>query len=301
MKIMKRYILIASAFMLAVTACNKELDILPQQSVAEESALSSDANVKKVLNGAYDAVASGSLLGGDMQLFSELLAADGEIRWEGTYNQPREVWNKAILTTNSFVNSMWLEAYNTINISNNILSAIDVVNENDQDRIKGEALYIRGLMYFELVKLFAKPYSAGNVSTNLGLPIVLEPTRAITEASFVARSTVEQTYTQILNDLTQAETLLPETNSVFAQKVAAAAMLSRVYLQMANYEGARDAADRAISYGKQTVVTPFGKAFNSGRLLETDNPSPSPEDIFRIMVSSQDGSNSMHLYWSITK
>ena len=301
MKIMKRYILIASAFMLTTTACNKELDILPQQSVAEESALSSDANVKKVLNGAYDAIASASLLGGDMQLFSELFAADGEIRWEGTYNQPREVWNKAILTTNSFVNAMWLDGYNAINISNNILSAIDVVNENDQDRVKGEALYIRGLMYFELVKLFAKPYSAGNVSSNPGLPIVLEPTRAINESSYVARSTVEQTYTQIINDLTQAEALLPETNSVYAQKVAAAAMLSRVYLQMADYEGARDAADRAISYGKQSIVTPYGKAFNSGRLLETDNASPSPEDIFRIMVSSQDGSNSMHLYWSITK
>ena len=71
---MKRYILIASAFMLTATACNKELDILPQQSVAEESALSSDANVKKVLNGAYDAIASASLLGGDMQLFSELIS-----------------------------------------------------------------------------------------------------------------------------------------------------------------------------------------------------------------------------------
>ena len=300
MKIMKRYILIASAFMLVATACNKELDILPQQSVAEETALNSDANIKKVLNGAYDAIASGSLLGGDMQLFSELFAADGEIRWEGTYNQPREVWNKSILTTNSYVNAMWLEGYSTINISNNILSAIDVVNENDRDRVKGEALFIRGLMYFELVKLFAKPYSDGNVSGNLGIPIVLEPTRAINEASYVARSTVEQTYTQIISDLTQAETLLPETNSVFAQKVAAAAMLSRVYLQMANYEGARDAADRAIGYDRQSIVTPYGKAFNSGRLVETDNAAPSPEDIFRIMVSSQDGANSMHLYWSIT-
>ncbi len=298
MKNMKKYIavLFASSF-LFLAGCDKQLDILPEQSVAESVVLVSDANVKKALNGAYDGLSSGSFLGGELQLFSELLAKDGEITWEGTYNQPREVANKAILVNNSFVSGNWLAGYNTINLANNILSAIDVVNEPDRNRVKGEALFLRGLSYFELVKLFAQPYAAGG--NNPGMPLVLTPTRKVDEASYVPRSTVEQTYAQILADLTEAESLLPETNGNYAQKPAAAAMLSRVYLQMANYEGARDAANRAITYGRHRLVTPYAKAFNNGRLSATDAETLSPEDIFRIMVSSQDGVNYMHLYFSI--
>ena len=74
---MKKYISIFIALGVSFASCDKKLDLLPQQSVAEEVALSSDANVKKVLNGAYDALSSGDLYGGSLFLYSELLAAGG--------------------------------------------------------------------------------------------------------------------------------------------------------------------------------------------------------------------------------
>ena len=287
---MKKYIIILSlAFFIS---CGKKLDLLPRQSVAEEIALNSDVNVKKVLNGAYDALSSANLYGGNVFLYSELLGANGEIRWEGTFNQPREIWQKAILTTNSFVTSTWLQSYYTINIANNVLSAINVVNAADQNRVKGEAQFIRGSVYFELVKLFARPYSAGNTNSNMGVPLILQPTRGIDESSYVARSSVEATYAQIIADLTEAENLLPNTNGVYATKSAAATMLSRVYLQMGRYADARDAADRAIvaATGK-SLTTTYAAAFN--------NTSNSTEYIFAMQVTAQDGANTMHLYWSI--
>ena len=69
---MKKYISIFIALGVTFASCDKKLDLLPQQSVAEEVALSSDANVKKVLNGAYDALSSGDLYGGSLFLYSEL-------------------------------------------------------------------------------------------------------------------------------------------------------------------------------------------------------------------------------------
>jgi|APDOM4702015191_1054821.scaffolds.fasta_scaffold12412_2 tetratricopeptide (TPR) repeat protein len=291
---MKRSIISLLIFSILIASCSKKLDLLPQQSLAEEVALNSDANIKKVLNGAYDAVSDGDLYGGNVLLYSELLGANDEIRWEGTFNQPREIWLKAMITTNSFIRDTWLEAYDVINISNNILSAINVVNTADQNRVKGEALFLRGAMYFELVKLYAKPYSAGSVTSNKGLPIVLTPTRGIDEASYVPRSTVEQTYTQILADLTEAENLLPNTNSVFANKAVAAGMLSRVYLQMEKFPEARDAANRAI-----TVATGAGKTLTSTYAAAFNNTANSSEDLFDMQISSQDGTNNMHLYWSI--
>ena len=275
----------------ALCACDKELDLVPKQDVEESVVLSSDANVKRALNGAYDALSSGSFLGGDLQLYSELLAADAEITWTGTYNQPREVFGKNILTNNSFVTATWGAGYNTINIANNVLSGISVVADADKNRVRGEALFIRGVSFFELVKLFALPYSAGNVTSNLGIPIVLTPTRGIGDSSFVSRKTIEETYAQIIADLTTAESLVPNNNSVYATKRAAAGYLSRVYLQMGRYAEARDAANRAINYGGRSLTPDFMDAFNNDGL--------SSEDIFAIEVNDQDGSNDMHLFYSI--
>jgi tetratricopeptide (TPR) repeat protein len=288
---MKKLIIIlitAGAFF--VSSCGKKLDIQPIQSISQEEALSNDQNIKKILNGAYDGLSNASLLGGDLQLFSELLAADGEITWVGTFNQPREIFGKNIITTNSYVTATWNAGYSTINVCNNVLSAIDKVVPDDQDRVRGEALFIRGLVYFELIELYAKPYSAG-ANSGPGIPIVLEPTTGITEASYVSRNTIEEVYQQILSDLTTAEGLLPDENDVYATNSAAAAILSRVYLQMGNFAAAGEAANRVIGYGAQSLVTNYYEAFNNDDL--------SREDVFAIDENDQDNTNDMQLFWSV--
>jgi len=288
-------------FVLGLVACNGDLDIKPQQSLDQSVALSNDANVKKVLLGAYDGISGfsqalgsyGFLWGGDILMFSELLAADGELTWVGTYNQPREVYGKKILTNNSFTRANWTGGYYTINICNNILEAIDKVNEDDRDRVKGEALFIRGAVYFELVRFFGQSYSAGNTSSNLAVPIVLKGTTKIDESSFVKRATVEEVYQQVLSDLTEAEALLPDENDVYATKSVAAAILSRVYLGMADYTNAAAAADRVIGSGLFELTPTYEGAFN--------NSSNSTEDIFAMQVNEQDGNNDMQLYWSTSE
>jgi len=242
---MKKLIILFTAVAMFMVSCSKKLDIDPTQNVNEDLVFTSDANIKAALNGAYDIVSNSYVLGGDMQLYSELLGADDEITWVGTFNQPDEIFSKSILTNNSYVRDTWSQSYRAINICNNILANISIVNAADRDRVKGEALFIRGLMYFEMVKLYAKPYSAGNTSTNLGLQIVTTPTinGSITAVNLAPRSTVKATYDQILADLTAAKPLLANDYGVYAGTYAASAVLSRVYLQMENFTKARDEAN----------------------------------------------------------
>ena len=290
---MKKIILIILIPALFFASCSKKLDIDPTQSVNEDVIYTSDANIKAALNGTYDVVSGASLTGGDLQLYSELLGADGEISWVGTFNQPDEIFNKSIITTNSFVRDTWAEAYRAINMCNGIIANITVANAADRDRIQGEALFLRGLMYFELVKLYAKPYSAGSVTTNLGVQIVTTPTvnGVIDAAHKVPRSTVEQTYQQVITDLTTAKSLMSGDYGVYASKYAAAAVLSRVYLQMGDYTKARDEANDVIENSGAALEGEYSKAFN--------NTAPSSEDILVLPVTAQDGNNDLHVYWSI--
>ena len=120
-----------------VLSCDANLNIKPSQEIDEGTALDNDTNIKSVLIGAYANLRKPDLFGGRLLLYSEMLAANNEIRWTGTFSQPREMLNKSILTNNTFITDTWAVAYSTINIANNILEAISKVNEVDQNNVKG--------------------------------------------------------------------------------------------------------------------------------------------------------------------
>ncbi len=287
----KMLLLAALLTVLSFTACDDKLDLLPYQSLDETVALESDANVKTVLNGAYDAISDDDFLGGNVLRNSELLGGDGELIWVGTFVGPREIFIKSMNASNFDAQEMWVNGYNTINISNNVLSALDVVNADDKGRVEGEARFLRAYSYFELVRTYAQPYDAAGNNSQAGVPLVLEPTREISDKQNVTRSSVEEVYQQIIADLTAAEAILPDENEWRASKGAAAGLLARVYLQMGDFEKARDAADRVIGLGVNTLLGSYADLFN-----RDENSS---EDIFAIQISNQDGINSMNTFFSI--
>ncbi|MFZ4560254.1 MAG: RagB/SusD family nutrient uptake outer membrane protein [Saprospiraceae bacterium] len=279
------------ALALGFSSCNEELNLEPYQSISEDLALENDNNVKAVLIGAYDALGAGALLGGNSLRDAELLGGDGEVLWVGTFLGPREIANKQMNANNNDAAELWLTAYNTTNICNNVLAGLSVVAEADKARVEGEALFIRAIAYFQLVRFYAKPYEAGQANGQLGVPIVLTPTRSISEESKVARNTVQEVYAQIIADLGKAESQLPEDNEWRASKGAAAALLARVYLQQGDYAKARDAANRVLSSGTYSLLKNYADVFN-----RDENSS---EDIFAIQLTTQDGVNAMNTHFSI--
>lgn len=285
-----------STFSLALlslfSSCKKQLDLKDPQTLDPGQALSSDANVKKVLQGAYDGISSGNLYGGNVQILSDLLASDGELTWVGTFNNYREVWGKTMITTNSLVSGMWLSGYSAINSANSVLDNISKVADADKNRVKGEALFIRAAMHFELVRFFAKDFADGDPAANNGVPLMTKSTNSLPEVTKPARNKVSEVYAAIISDLSQAETLLPATNNFYATKSAAAAVLSRVYLQKGDYANARDAASRAI-----TNAT--GKSLRPAFMDNFNQAANTSEDLLAIQVSDQDGANNMQTYYSV--
>ncbi|MBN2731367.1 MAG: RagB/SusD family nutrient uptake outer membrane protein [Balneolaceae bacterium] len=286
----KTYIILVAA-VFAVYSCDSILDTEPQQSISEDLALNNSDNVKAVLVGAYNEFSDADVWGGLMQMQPDLLADEGDVNWTGTYEQPRQIFLKEIQVDNSFVADAWVDSYSTINTVNNVLSAIDVVNAGDQDRVRGEALFIRGSLYFELARQFGKAWNDGDPSSNLAVPLVTTPTTSINEESEIPRNTVQEIYNQAISDLTEAKNLLPPTNSVYATTYAASAMLARIYLQQGDYANAAAEANRVIESGEFTLVPNYADVFNNSN-------ANTSEDIFAIQVTSQDGGNSLHTFYA---
>ncbi len=281
---------LALAAALALTGCDF-LEVEPKQSISSNQALTSEQNVTAALNGAYNDLSDADLYGGQYMMSPDLLADAGDVQWVGTFEQPDAIIRKNIFPNNSFVESQWTDAYQTINAANNVLSALDQIGDPaERERIEGEARLIRGMLYFELVRLFAKPWNAVDPASALGVPLILEPTRSITEDDNVTRNTVQEVYAQVIADLTTARDLLPGSNGVYADTYVASALLSRVYLMQGDDQKAAEAADRVLQSDAFSLAPTFADAFN--------NASDIGEYIFAIQINSQDGTNDLNTFYA---
>lgn len=272
-------------------ACDKQLNIQPEQSVSTEIALSTPENIQNLLIGTYHQVGYAELYGGFFQMFSDLYGTSGQVQWTGTFVPPRQVFTKSIFVDNVMIRDVWLFAYKGINMANLIIDHINVVeNLDDQNRILGEAKFLRALAYFDLVRSFGAPYEAGQQNNQLGVPLSLQGVLDYSGDLTIARNTVEEVYSQVIIDLNDAYDLLPPNNSFFADKYAAKALLARIYLQQSNFGAARDAANDVIGNSGHGLTGSFAAAFN--------NDANSSEDIFAIQVTSQDGENELVVHYA---
>ncbi len=270
-----------------VFSCEDFLDINPQQAVDAEQVYNDHNGVTNALNGAYSIVAGGNFYAGTSIFHSDLVANSGEMNWIGTFIQYRQMDWKAMDTNDGFIAGKWNQAYRAIDIVNNVLDNLDVVQEAHRARVEGEAKFLRGIMYLELVRFFAaSPYVGGAANNQDGVPLVLSPTptSGITDAHYVSRASVSAVYDQILTDLGSAKTLLTAagigtgagSNGGRATPTTAAAFLARVYMDMENWPNAAAEANEVINNlgGYGALNDTPREAFN--------NDEYTSEDVFMI-------------------
>jgi starch-binding outer membrane protein, SusD/RagB family len=127
---------------------------------------------------------------------------------------------------NAPINFIWVGCYYIINSCNVLLAESEKINKYSsidvKNHLQGEAYFIRGMLYFELAKLF------GDV------PLKLTPTSTINDA-LIPRDPVARVYESVISDLENAETLLavnPFNDRVqgMPTDLTASALLAKVYL-----------------------------------------------------------------------
>jgi len=143
----------------------------------------------------------------------------------------------------------WLYAYARILNENVTLDGIsslksDAASQAAYNNVKGSALFYRSLDFFNLAQEFCKDYSGTTANTDLGLPL-----RTSSNVNLIVnRSSVQQTYDQIINDLLKATPMLPvkPLYPTRPSKPAAYGLLARIYLSQENYSKALLYADSCL-------------------------------------------------------
>lgn len=254
-----------------LTSCSKVLDVAPQQSIDAETAIETDEDVNAVVVGCYSILGGGALYGTNLFLLPDLMASEVYCTWRGTFQGQRQVATKTMTADNSEASRTWIAGYRAINNANLVLGNLDKVSDLDlKAQYEGEALFVRGIIHFELVRLYALPWGATADNSHIGVVIKTIPTKTEAQASqSIPRSSVSSVYAQIVKDLEDAVALLPESNGTRASKYTALAFLSRVYLQQNEYEKARDAADEVIESSNYALNASVSAVFSNKNTKES--------------------------------
>lgn len=282
-----------------VSSCNKDLlNPVPQTSISDVSAFDRADRIANQARGLYATLKGGPFYAGRYVVY-------GDIRGEDFINETNnnitgaDVWNLNVTNSSTPVVGLWSQAYTTINNCNLFIDGMNakgtsVVGTTLGNNYIAEARLIRALSFYSLLQYYARPYADGDGS-RLGLPLRLTGLKG-PGSSDMARSTVAETYTQILADLNFAETNLPLTNGTAllnttrAHRNTAIALKTRVYLSMQKYAEVITEANKIV-----TTAAPFKATSGVADSLQSDivsvfrTPYTSTESIFSLPFTSTTG------------
>ncbi len=232
---MRKIHIFNALLLLTMVSCKKDfINLLPQDSLSPSTFFKTEAQLRQAVVAAYVPLR-------DLAINDYFTS---EMRSDNTHYQPipsnrgtayvhRENISDWIDDpTNAYSNAVYFHCYNGISRANITLGHLDdaaTLSVAGRADIEGQAKFLRAYNYFKLVRLFG------------GVPLYLkEVTKA--EESFLPRSTVEQVYTQIVADATDAVAkLLPPAKfpqSGQATKGAATMLLAEIYMTQKKYADA---------------------------------------------------------------
>ena len=290
------YSILLSAAVVFSASCKREyLDPELKTSVAADNAFDTQFRIESQALSLYGSLKSGNFYGGRYVVY-------GNLRGEDFFNETSnlvtasDVWNMNVANSATSVKTLWSQGYATINRCNVFIDGMNakgttVVGATAGAKYIAEARLIRALSYYSLLQVFARPYADG-AGSKPGLPLRLT---GITGpgSSDLARSTVAQVYTQVLDDLNFAEANLSATNSsalnnvTRAHKNTAISLKTRVYLSMGKYAEVITEANKIVP-----VAAPFKASANVPNDLVADittvfkTPYTTAESIFSLPMGT---------------
>lgn len=254
---MKRIIFTGCFLIFSLMGCDSILEESPESFISPQNFYKSESDALAAVNGVY------ALLNSDGQYKNAFwwpsdMSADDVRAGDG-------VGNAAILQIDQYTHGpvnnrlelFWQGSYTGINRANGVISRVPAIamNQVRRDRIVAEARFLRALFYFNLVRFF------GDV------PLDTSETASLTEELNLTRSSKDDVYKQIIEDLTLAENKLDpaygptDANIGRATQGAAKAMLAKVYLTRQDWQKAAAKAKEVIDMKRFELLPNYADVF----------------------------------------
>lgn len=280
MKYLSTYI-IALTTVLALNSCSDFLDVQPKASIPDTNPVFDRLSAEEALRGVYSSLYYGGTT------FEPIGYLSGDnIVWTGSQSQVQEFINHNVKADNSTISSAWSAIYVLINRANNVIARVPQVTdplltEALKNQYIGEAYFLRALAYFDLVRTWG------------GVPIVTKPTLSPTDNVGILRSSADETYAQVLSDLTAAEPLLDDKVDRYrATRKTVWALRARYHLYRQEWEQAETYADKLVNDATNyTLLKPYNSFFFPADKRGT------AESVFEIFYNGTTEINSHRGQW----
>ncbi len=251
---MKKIILFLIAGMIAMTSCSDWLDTAPSNQLTPDMAFQSIDDAEVATRGLYRLMwtqGGAAYYGAQMFFYGDVMADD--VRTYAPADRTANTY-RHIHTPENSLGGLWSKPYEALLNANFVLSKLDDLptrTQNDVIRVehaRGQALALRALFHFDLVRVFGPMPANADPSVSLGVPLV---TRVVRPDENLSRNTVAEVYAQVVKDLEEAIPLLPTARVTDGtlNKWGAQALLARVHLYQGNYSKALELAEDIIHNG----------------------------------------------------
>ena len=256
-------------FALGATSCSDFLDRYPDSAIPEKDAMKTLDDCSEVVTGIYSEFKNGALYSGPLTILPDI-QADMAYASSTNMGQYTAAYRWEIKPNDTDVESIYAGLYKIVARCNFFLDYKDQVyetltKEEDKKTFEkrlGDVYFARALAFADLIRTFCEAYTEENKDTpDMGISLPMTYAEAVPK---VKRSTLYESYKQVLDDLEQAEKYIPAERSVadspYFSIGAVNALRARVCLYMLDYEGAVKAATKVIGskiYTLADATTPY--------------------------------------------
>lgn len=240
--------------LLSLSSCKKLLEVEPAYIKTASQIYGSDSSANEVVASLYSKMITNSY---ESSIPLSTAVLSDEMLPIGYAAQTYQDWYINTLKPNtSTTNAFWTDSYNLIYLANSIIEGLNKytgVSDAGKKQFIGEAQFIRAFVYFYLVNFYGDVpmITVTDYKKNSSLP----------------RVATDSIYHLIIRDLSSAEDLLhdsyPSSGRVRANKWAAKALLSRVYLYTGDSVNAGIKASEVIGNNSVYSLEPLDKIFQS--------------------------------------
>lgn len=240
-----RYSIIITLLILVNSNCSEDkyLDLYPETSITQGNFYQSETQLIQALNDAYRQLTIIYNPHGLPCLYAGQSSDDVRIIAKASGdNFTEQIVGHIIIPNNGRILTAWRRCYNAIYICNVIIHQLEItevsLDANLENRMKAEAILIRSLFYFNMVRAWGD------------IPLITEPISPIEAYNYLREST-DNVYQQIIDDLNIAKTNLPESytgsDGGRVTRYAAAGILAKIYMTLGNTSSAKSELEFIIN------------------------------------------------------